>query len=53
MFTGIDLIVILFAFFALFYASGKSTESEFTLEPLTLLVVAIVAGMVAISVLGR
>jgi hypothetical protein len=52
-FTGIDLVVILLVFFAFFYATGKSTESELTLEPLTLLVVAIVAGMVAISVLGR
>ncbi len=53
MFSGIDLVVILFVFFAFFYATGKSQESEFTLEPLTLLVVAIVGGMVAMSVLGR
>ena len=53
MFTGVDLVVILIAFAAFFYATGSSKESEFKVEPLTLLVVAIVAGMVAISLLNR
>jgi hypothetical protein len=52
-FTGFDLVVILLVFFAFFYATGSSKESEFKLEPLTLLVVAIVVGMVAVSLLNR
>ncbi len=53
MFTGLDLVVILLVFFAFFYATGSSKDSEFKLEPLTLLVVAIVVGMVAVSLLNR
>jgi hypothetical protein len=52
-FTGFDLVVILLVFCAFFYATGSSKESEFKLEPLTLLVVAIVVGMVAVSLLNR
>jgi hypothetical protein len=51
MFTGFDVVVILIVFFAFFYATGSSGDSEFKLEPLTLLVVAIVVGMVAVSLL--
>ncbi len=53
MFTGLDLVVILIVFAAFFYATGSGKSSEFKLEPLTLLVVAIVVGMVAMSLLGR
>lgn len=50
-FTGFDAVVILIVFFAFFYATGSSGDSELKLEPLTLLVVAIVVGMVAVSLL--
>lgn len=53
MFTGFDLVVILIVFFAIFYATGSGGDSEFKLEPLTLLVVTIVVGMVAVSLLSR
>jgi hypothetical protein len=52
-FTGLDLVVILLVIAGFFYATGSSKESSFKLEPLTLLVVAIVVGMVAVSLLGR
>lgn len=52
-FTGLDLVVILIVFMAFFYATGSSKDSEFKLEPLTLLVVTIVVGMVAVSLLNR
>jgi hypothetical protein len=52
-FTGLDLVVILVVFFAFFYATGTSKDTEFKLEPLTLLVVTIVVGMVAVSLLNR
>jgi hypothetical protein len=50
-FTGLDLVVILIVLGAFFYATSSGKESEFKLEPLTLLVVAIVVGMIAISLL--
>lgn len=54
MFTGLDLVVVLIVFFAFFYATGSSGKgAEFKLEPLTLLIVAIVVGMVAFSLLRR
>ncbi|MGB3136624.1 MAG: hypothetical protein WBG38_19050 [Nodosilinea sp.] len=53
MFTGLDLVVVLFVLFAFFYAARSSKDSEFKPEPLTLLVVAIVVGMVAYSLLNR
>lgn len=53
MFTGFDLVVILVVLGAFFYATGSSKGSDFKLEPLTLLLVAIVVGMVAVSLLGR
>lgn len=54
MFTGLDLVVILLVFFAFFYAtSPPGKDSEFKLEPLTLLVVTIVVGMIAVSLLNR
>lgn len=56
MFTGVDLVVILLVFFAFFYATrkpDKDKKAEFKLEPLTLLLVAIVVGMVAISLMDR
>ncbi|WP_017300207.1 hypothetical protein [Nodosilinea nodulosa] len=54
-FTGLDLVVILIVFFAFFYATsppGKD-DSKFKFEPLTLLVVSIVVGMIAVSLLKR
>ncbi len=54
MFTGLDLVVILLVFFAFFYATSiPSKDSNFKLEPLTLLVVTIVVGMVAVSLMNR
>ncbi|MGB3310341.1 MAG: hypothetical protein WA939_03655 [Nodosilinea sp.] len=54
MFTGLDLVVILLVFFAFFYATRKpSKDGGFKLEPLTLLLVTIVVGMVAVSLMDR
>lgn len=54
MFTGFDLVVILLVFFAFFYAtSTPSKDSDFKFEPLTLLVVTIIVGMIAFSLLNR
>ncbi|MBE9108864.1 hypothetical protein IQ273_05460 [Nodosilinea sp. LEGE 07298] len=56
MFTGLDLVVILLVFFAFFYATSKPSKDKdagFKLEPLTLLLVTVVVGMVAISLMDR
>lgn len=54
MFTGLDLVVILLVFFAFFYAmSTPSKDSNSKFEPLTLVVVAIVVGVIAFSLLNR
>ncbi len=49
MFTGLDLIVILLVFLAVFYATNPGGDSEIKLEPLTLLVVLLVIGMIIVS----
>ena len=56
MFTGLDLVVILLVFSAFFYAVStppKDKDAGFKFEPLTLLVVAIVVGMIAVSLVNR
>ncbi|HSM83606.1 MAG TPA: hypothetical protein VLS96_18105 [Nodosilinea sp.] len=56
MFTGLDLVVIVLVFVAFFYATTPNKDSKdggFKLEPLTLLVVTIVVGMIAVSLLDR
>lgn len=56
MFTGLDLVVVLLVFFAFFYATSQPSKDKsagFKLEPLTLLLVAIVVGMVAVSLMNR
>jgi ABC-type amino acid transport system permease subunit len=50
-FSGLDLVVILVVLFAFFYATGSGGKSEFTLEPLTLAVAAVVAGVAAVYLL--
>ncbi|MGF1568914.1 MAG: hypothetical protein ACFCVD_12735 [Nodosilinea sp.] len=52
MFTGLDLIVILLVLTTIAYATSSGGDSEFKLEPLTLLVVIIVVGMIVISLYG-
>lgn len=50
MFTGIDIIVIVLVLMAVFYANAPETKGvDIKLEPLTLLVVIIVVGMILVS----
>ncbi|MGG6238471.1 hypothetical protein ACQ4N7_07495 [Nodosilinea sp. AN01ver1] len=56
MFTGLDLVVIVLVLAALFYATSppsKDKDASFKFEPLTLVVVAIIVGMIAFSLLNR
>lgn len=56
MFTGLDLVVIVLVLSAFFYATStpsKDKDAGFKFEPLTLLVVAIIVGMIAVSLLNR
>jgi hypothetical protein len=49
--TGVDIIVILFAIIVIVYtASPSNQESEMKLQPLTLLIVAIVLAMMIVSI---
>lgn len=52
MFTGIDLIVIAFAGFAILYLADKNPkEVKFSIDPLSFLVVGVVVGMFVLTIL--
>jgi len=51
MFTGLDVVVILLVVLGVVYANTPKSEAELKLEPLTVLLIIIVAGAIVVSLI--